>query len=76
MDIYPTLLDLCGLPAKVGVEGVSLRPLLTNPARARMSDLSDEEFVWAMATLQQAGAFTIEFDGEHFRIVMKLGSLT
>jgi arylsulfatase A-like enzyme len=32
MDIYPTLVDLCGLPARPGLEGVSLRPLLSNPS--------------------------------------------
>ncbi|MCB1064094.1 MAG: sulfatase [Verrucomicrobiae bacterium] len=31
IDIYPTLADLCGLPPKEGLEGVSLRPLLENP---------------------------------------------
>ncbi len=30
LDIYPTLLDLCGLPAKKENEGISLRPQLTN----------------------------------------------
>lgn len=31
LDIYPTLVDLCALPAKKELEGRSLRPLLDNP---------------------------------------------
>jgi iduronate 2-sulfatase len=31
LDLFPTLVDLCGLPAKAGLEGVSLRPVLGNP---------------------------------------------
>ncbi len=32
LDIYPTLLDICGLPKRSELEGVSLMPLLVNPA--------------------------------------------
>ncbi len=34
MDIYPTLVDLCGLPKRPELEGASLRPLLANPGAA------------------------------------------
>jgi choline-sulfatase len=32
IDVYPTLLDLCGLPAREDLEGMTLRPLLEDPA--------------------------------------------
>ena len=32
MDIYPTLIDLCQLPVKAGLEGQSITTLLKNPA--------------------------------------------
>ena len=31
LDIYPTLIDLCSLPAKKGLEGKSVLPLLKDP---------------------------------------------
>ena len=33
IDIYPTLVDLCGLPKRDGLDGHSLKPLLENPKR-------------------------------------------
>jgi len=34
MDIYPTLVELCELPRRERLEGVSLMPLLKNPQAA------------------------------------------
>lgn len=34
VDIFPTLADVCGLPAPTGLEGVSFGPLVKNPERS------------------------------------------
>jgi arylsulfatase A-like enzyme len=33
IDTFPTLFDLCGIPQPKGVEGMSMKPLLKDPAR-------------------------------------------
>jgi arylsulfatase A-like enzyme len=35
IDMYPTLIELCGLPAVDGLDGVSLAPVLRDPAVAK-----------------------------------------
>jgi arylsulfatase A-like enzyme len=46
-DLYHTLIDLCGLPDKAGIDGRSLVPLLRNPAlawsHAAITHLSEPE---------------------------------
>jgi arylsulfatase A-like enzyme len=34
IDLYPTLVDLCGLPKKTNLDGRSIAPLLRNPEMA------------------------------------------
>lgn len=56
IDIYPTLTDLCGLPAKEGLDGVSLRPLLT---RANA--------VWERPAITTFGPNNHSIRSEHWR---------
>ena len=35
IDIYPTLADICGLPAPIGLDGLSLKSFLENPKQSK-----------------------------------------
>lgn len=50
MDLFPTLIDLCGLPERDFIDGRSLTPLLKNP---------DKKWPFPSITTQAAGSFTI-----------------
>jgi len=35
VDVYPTLADVCGLPAPIGLDGMSLKPFVENPNQVK-----------------------------------------
>ena len=56
VDLYPTMLDLCGLPPKAGLAGKSLVPLLKDPLRP-----------WDGAGITSDGADKISIRTERWR---------
>jgi len=58
VDLYPTLVDLCGLPRKPGLDGQSLAPLLRNPAAS-----------WARPALITAGLGNHSLREERWRYI-------
>lgn len=56
VDLYPTMVELCGLPAKTGLAGKSLVPLLKDPKRA-----------WDGAGITSDGADKISIRTERWR---------
>lgn len=61
LDIFPTLLDLAGLPADPQQEGHSLVPLLKNPQSA-----------WPHVALSSFGRGNVAVRSEHFRYIRYL----
>ena len=58
VDIYPTLIELCGLTPKAELEGKSLVPLLKNP-KAK----------WDRPALTTHGRYNHSLRGERFRYI-------
>ncbi|TWU62490.1 sulfatase [Crateriforma conspicua] len=56
IDVYPTLLEMCGLPMVDGLEGISLRPLLQNP-----------DAIWDRPAICTFGPNNHSIRGEHLR---------
>jgi arylsulfatase A-like enzyme len=59
IDTFPTLFDLCGIPQPKGVEGISMKPLLEDPARP-----------WKKGaiTWRAGGGNQVAIQTEHFRL--------
>ena len=58
LDIYPTLIDLCGLKARPELEGVSLKPLLKDP-----------QAKWTRPSLTTFGRNNHALRSGHFRYI-------
>ena len=70
VDLYPTMTELCGLPARGGLHGRSLTPVLDNPARehkkAAFTQLrfQDKETVINGYSVRTARYRFIQWEGE------------
>ena len=58
IDVFPTLIELCDLPAKSDLEGQSLQPLLQNPSRK-----------WNRPALTTFGPNNHTLRTDHFRYI-------
>jgi arylsulfatase A-like enzyme len=67
IDIYPTLVDLCGLPGPAGLEGTSLAPLLADPTapwdRPAYSAWSEDGRTFTAVAVRTEAWRYAEFDG-------------
>lgn len=58
LDIYPTLIDMCNLPFKQGLDGKSIHPLVKNP-----------ELDWDEATVTTTGRGTNSISTKRWRYI-------
>ena len=59
-DLYPTLVELCNLPAVDGLDGISFAPVLDNPEReAREAALTQVSRPWPTQRLIEQMAYSI-----------------
>ncbi len=58
MDLYPTLIDLCGLPAKPEIDGRSIAPLLRDP-----------KMPWPYSSITVNGAGNASVRDEHWYFI-------
>jgi arylsulfatase A-like enzyme len=56
IDLYPTLIELCGLPERDNIDGRSIVPLLKNP---------DKKWPYPSITTEASGSFTV--NDENYR---------
>jgi iduronate 2-sulfatase len=61
VDLAPTLTELCGLPAQVGFQGRSLKPVLDNPA----ATVNDAAFSW----YPKEGWLGVAMRTDHWRFI-------
>lgn len=66
VDIFPTLADVCRLPAPVGVEGTSAAPLLADPGRAWKAAAFS---VWPKVIPGQGAGMARAIRTDRFRLV-------
>ncbi len=57
IDIYPTLVDLCNLPPRDDLDGLSLKPILENP---------QEPISRPVITTYDYGSYSIRFEKWHY----------
>lgn len=58
LDIFPTLVDLCDLPEKEGLDGRSLTPLLIDPAK--------EDWIYPVISMQGSEYFSVRKEDWHY----------
>ena len=69
VDVYPTLVDVCGLPIPKGLDGVSLKPLLENPA-AKVKDVAISQYPRAAGKTGSGAVMGYSIRDERWRLTL------